>query len=129
VEAKTQDAKETCQGVGRTSPITQRQGDSIISAPKAAWVHGFVIVRKNATFPKDIEDRLLQYRKARTSDTGKLMFRETAIAELLRVALADFQPPKPVEDRLDDIEKRLRELEVDRVETARSEFQRRNSSR
>jgi len=25
-----------------TLPITQRRGDLIISAPKAAWVHGFV---------------------------------------------------------------------------------------
>jgi hypothetical protein len=95
----------------------------------AARLHWFVIVRKNTTFPKDIEDRLLQYRKARKSDTGKLMFRETAIVELLRVALTDFQPPKPVEDRLDDIERRLHELEVDRVETARLEYDRRNSSR
>lgn len=63
------------------------------------------------TFPKDIEDRLLHYRKSRKSDTGKLMFRETAIIELMRMALTDFQPPKPVEERLNDIERRLHELE------------------
>jgi len=86
------------------------------------------MINENATFPKDIEDRLLQYRKTHKSDTGKLMFRETAIVELLRVALTDFQPPKPVEERLDDIRRRLHELEVDHVETARLEYDRRNSS-
>ena len=92
-------------------------------------VHGVVIMRKNTTFPKDVEDGLLEYRKSRKSEIGRLMFRETAIVELLRKSLDGFEPPKPVEDRLDDIERRLYELEVDRVETARLECERRNSSR
>ncbi len=64
-------------------------------------------MRKNISFPKDIEDKLLEYRKLRKTQTGKMLFRETAITELLRIALSDIQPEKPVEDRLSDIEQRL----------------------
>ncbi len=70
-----------------------------------------VIMRRSVSFPKDIEDRLLAYRKARKAETGKMMFRESAITELLRVALEGFQPPKPMEERLRAIEKRLTKLE------------------
>ncbi len=80
-------------------------------------------MRKNTTFPKDVEDRLLEYRKYRKSQSGKLMFRETAIVELLRVALTNFEPPKPVEDRLGDIERRLFNLETDRVQSARFHYE------
>lgn len=68
-------------------------------------------MRKNISFPKDVEDKLDVYRKSRKEETGKTMFRETAVIELLRTALLNFQPAKPVEDRLDDIEKRLLRLE------------------
>lgn len=68
-------------------------------------------MRRNVTFPKDIEDRLLEYRKARKSHTGKMMFRETAIIELLETALTGFVPPMPLEDRLSALENRVKELE------------------
>jgi hypothetical protein len=57
---------------------------------------------------------LMQYRKARKVDTGPLMFRDTAIVELLRTALAGLEPPKPIEDRLCEIEIRLTRLESSR---------------
>lgn len=68
-------------------------------------------MRKKLSFPKDIEDRLLEYRKARKDESGKMIFRETAIIELLRAALAGYQPPMPLEDRLKQIEDRLAMLE------------------
>ena len=68
-------------------------------------------MRRNTTFGKDIEDKLMEYRRSRKSETGKMMFRETAIIELLKTALMNFEPAKPVEDRLSDIECRLARLE------------------
>ena len=69
-------------------------------------------MKKSASFGKDIEDRLLEYRKARKEQTGKMMFRETAIMELLQIALQDFSPPMPIEDRLRGIEQRLSVIEI-----------------
>jgi hypothetical protein len=63
------------------------------------------------TFSKEIEDRLLEYRKARKSQTGKMMFCETAIIELLETALTGFVPPMPLGDRLAALEGRVKELE------------------
>lgn len=69
-------------------------------------------MHRNVTFPKDVEERLLEYRKSRKTETGKLMFRASAITELLRVALTGFVPPKPVEDRLSELESRVSKLEA-----------------
>ena len=69
-------------------------------------------MKKSVSFGKDLEARLLEYRKARKEETGKMMFRETAILELLRIALQDFSPPMPIEDRLREIEQRLAVLEI-----------------
>ena len=68
-------------------------------------------MHRNVTFPKDVEERLLEYRKSRKTETGKLMFRESAITELLRIALTGFVPPMPLEDRLAALEERVKELE------------------
>lgn len=68
-------------------------------------------MRRNVTFPKDIEDRLLEYRKSRKTETGKLMFLESAITELLRIALTGFVPPMPMEDRIAALESRVAQLE------------------
>lgn len=70
-------------------------------------------MRQNVTFPKDIEDRLLQYRKSRKAEIGKMMFRESAIIELLHIALTGFVPPKPLEDRLSELESRVTKLETE----------------
>jgi hypothetical protein len=63
------------------------------------WI---VIVRKSISFPKEVEDRLIEYRNSRKSEVGKMMPRSTAIAELLRFALTNLEPPKPIEERIDD---------------------------
>jgi len=76
-------------------------------------------MRKNTTFPKDIEGKLLEYRQSRKSETGKVMFRETAIIELLRTALANVEPAKPLEDRLKEIEGRIQRLESSRKELSK----------
>jgi hypothetical protein len=70
-----------------------------ISPASLYWV---VIVRKSISFPKDVEDRLIEYRKSRKPEVGKMMPRSTAITELLRVALTNLEPPKPIEERIDD---------------------------
>lgn len=80
----------------------------------ATPVEVLVIVRKNITFPKDIEDKLSEYRLSRKSETGKVMFRETAVVELLRKALLDVKPATPIQDRLLDLEKRIQRLELSR---------------
>ena len=69
-------------------------------------------MRKSISFPKDVEDRLIEYRKSRKSETGKMMFRETAIVELLQKALSGLEPPRPLDDRLCEIERRLYLLEL-----------------
>lgn len=69
-------------------------------------------MQKAATFAKDIENKLKQYREERFKQTGKRPFRETAIAELLAKALQGYEPPMPLEDRLQAIEKKLYELEM-----------------
>jgi hypothetical protein len=69
-------------------------------------------MKKSVSFGKDIEARLLEYRKARKEETGKMMFRETAICELLQIALQNYSPPMPIEDRLREIEQRLAVLEI-----------------
>jgi len=78
-------------------------------------------MRKNISLPKNIEDSLSAYRSARKVETGKLLFRETAIVELLRVALAGFEPPVPTADRLAEIELRLEVLEAAASVAAASE--------
>jgi hypothetical protein len=62
--------------------------------------------------PKNLESKLTAYRKARKAETGKMMFRETAILELLKIALEGYSPPMPLEDRLKAIEKRLTSIEL-----------------
>jgi hypothetical protein len=59
-------------------------------------------VRKSISFSKEVEDRLIEYRKSRKSEVGKMMPRAKAITELLRVALTNLEPPKPIEERIDD---------------------------
>lgn len=65
------------------------------------------------SFPKDVEDRLTEYRRSRKAETGKMPFRETAVIELLRKALDGFEPVRPIEDRLAEIENRLQRLEAE----------------
>lgn len=67
---------------------------------------------RSLSLPQDVEDKLTQYRKSRKSETGKMIFRETAIVELLRKSLDGFEPPRPLESRLDEIERRLLALEL-----------------
>lgn len=81
-------------------------------------------MNKNYTFPKDVEDRLLEYMKKRESETGRPMDRADATVELLRTALAGYDPPKPLEERLSDIERRLRSLEIDAVQSIRLQQER-----
>lgn len=69
-------------------------------------------MQKTATFAKDIENKLKQYREERFKQTGKRPFRETAIEELLAKALQGYEPPMPLEDRLQAIERKLVELEL-----------------
>lgn len=57
---------------------------------------------------KKIDD----YRAARRAETGKVMMRTTAINELLLKALDGIEQPKPVSERLDDLEARLTVLET-----------------
>lgn len=78
------------------------------------------------SLPNDLELRLTEYRRQRKAETGKLPFRDTAITELLRKALEGVEPPKPLTDRVDDIERRLRELEVDRIQTMRLDHERKS---
>lgn len=68
-------------------------------------------MRSKSALPKDLEAKLSTYREARRAETGKVMFRDTAISELLRTALMKYEPSKPVEARLADIETRLSQLE------------------
>ncbi len=70
-------------------------------------------MNKSMSFPKDIEDKLAAYREQRKADTGKKMFRETAITELLRIALTNFKPHAPVQEQLDDLKSRVSRLEDD----------------
>ncbi|WP_417744773.1 hypothetical protein [Rosistilla oblonga] len=65
--------------------------------------------------PNDIETKLAEYRRQRRSETGKVVHRSTAIVELLRKALDGVEPPKPLEERLSEIDKRLDALERGKV--------------
>lgn len=51
------------------------------------------------------------YRSVRKSDTGKSITTATAISELIERTLNGIEPPKPLEDRLREIETRLDRLE------------------
>ena len=51
------------------------------------------------------------YRQASKEATGKAVFRETAIYELLQKALDGFSPPTPLADRLGRLEDRVMFLE------------------
>lgn len=67
--------------------------------------------------PNDLEERLHAYRNARKEETGKVLHRATAIVELLRKTLSDFEPPKPVTERLSELEKRIEQLERNSTST------------
>jgi hypothetical protein len=51
------------------------------------------------------------YRRARKEETGKAVFRETAIYELIHKAVDGFSPPAPLTDRLTRLEERVMFLE------------------
>ena len=51
------------------------------------------------------------YRQQRRAERGKTIQSTTAIRELLAKALEGIEPPKPLEDRLVAIERRLSKLE------------------
>lgn len=59
--------------------------------------------------PNDL--KLNEYRKQRKGETGKLPYRDTAIAELLRKALEGVEAPRPLTERVDDILRRLKNIE------------------
>jgi hypothetical protein len=64
------------------------------------------------TFPQEIEDKLKAYRDKRRAETGKVLQRETAIRELLLMALADVKPATPLADRIKNLEQRLQVVET-----------------
>ena len=66
---------------------------------------------KHISLPDDVEKKLSEYRKQRREETGKLPFRETAIAELLRKALTGVEPEKTLSDRISDLEHRISKIE------------------
>ena len=47
----------------------------------------------------------------RKQERGAVIFRENAIIELLTKALDGIEPPKPINERLDELEKRVAALE------------------
>lgn len=65
------------------------------------------------TLPHDLELKLNEYRRQRKDETGKRPFRDTAIADLLRKALEGVELPKPLTERVQEIERRLDEIERD----------------
>ena len=68
-------------------------------------------MNKHMSFPKELEDKLTAYRRQRKEETGKTLFRETAICELLRKALDGVEPPRPLADRVAELERRVEKLE------------------
>ena len=61
---------------------------------------------------KEMAAQLDAYRQRRRQEAGKILFRDTAAAELLRKSLEGVVPETPVLDRLRDLEDRMSQLEV-----------------
>lgn len=68
-------------------------------------------MRTSIHIPDDLEKKLTAYRQNRKQELGKLPFRDTAIIELLRSALAHVPIETPITDRLVDLEKRTKAIE------------------
>jgi phage terminase small subunit len=73
--------------------------------------------------PHDLELKLNEYRQQRRDEIGRKMFRDAAIVELLRKALEGVAAPNPLSDRVNDLERRLRSVEIEIAETARLEYE------
>ena len=61
--------------------------------------------------PDKLEKQLNAYRTMRKQERGAVIFRENAIIELLTKALDGIEPPRPINERLDELEKRVAALE------------------
>ncbi len=61
--------------------------------------------------PNDIEEKIKLYRNQRREESDKVLFRDSAIVELLRKALDGIEKPMPLSDRVLKIEHRLDALE------------------
>ena len=61
--------------------------------------------------PDALVKKIDAYRKQRRKETGKIIMRSTAIAELLAKALDGIEPASPVRDRLAELESRVTALE------------------
>jgi hypothetical protein len=61
--------------------------------------------------PDALITKLDAYRKQRREETGKIIMRSTAIAELLTKALDGIEPASPIRDRVEELDRRLTALE------------------
>jgi len=59
----------------------------------------------------DLQRKFAAYCQRRRTERGKVIQSSTAIRELLEKALTGVEPPKPMEDRISEIERRLFDLE------------------
>ena len=71
-----------------------------------------ITVDGTVTLTREEWMKVRQYRDRRKQERGRSITTSTAISELLETALSGIEPPKPLEDRLDSIERRLYLLEV-----------------
>lgn len=65
----------------------------------------------NVSVSRDLQRKIEVYRQQRRSETGKVIQSSTAIRELLEKALEGVEPPKPLEDRIEELKSRLSKLE------------------
>ena len=70
-------------------------------------------MKRKLSFPRDVEDAILEYRKSRKADIGKMLFRDTAIVELLRKALIGVTPQAQLADRVMALERRLNRIKYE----------------
>lgn len=61
--------------------------------------------------PDQLESKLTAWRNAQKEESGKVVFRNTAVLELLTMALDGVEPKLPIVDRLAALEARVDELE------------------
>jgi hypothetical protein len=61
--------------------------------------------------PDSLVKKIDEYRKRRKEETGKIIMRSTAIAELLTRALDGIEPASPIRDRVEELDRRLTALE------------------
>jgi len=61
--------------------------------------------------PDSLVKKIDEYRKRRKEETGKIIMRSTAIAELLTKALDGIEPASPIRDRVEELDRRLTALE------------------